>query len=349
MQMLYIWPLFAFFSAPLLLPSAVSLLGQLFQTVLSVVKGPKDGETSRPSVNLGTQGDVKERNQPKQNRNGSAPTTSASFALASTEFLCQKASSPIFFLGGIILSLAIIKYNTIVHPFTLADNRHYMFYIFRYTILRSTKVRFSLLGAYALSAWLVWNRLAGCPPAAAASSAVASSNRSEKQGTPVPFISTPFPSAEMLDGKGHSETPPSTRNAQGQGSILTLDNPSSVSTTPPQTSTALLWLLTTSLSLITAPLVEPRYFILPWVFWRLLVPAWRAPEQLPHHHITDRFVGGLLRRLGGRKFDLTVVLETVWFLIVNVATMYVFLRWPYVWKGEDGAVLDGGRVQRFMW
>lgn len=92
-----------------------------------------------------------------------------------------------------------------------------------------------------------------------------------------------------------------------------------------KTSFALIWLLTTALSLITAPLVEPRYFILPWVIWRLHVRPSRGA------------IAGLSverTRLWG---------ETLWFLAVNVGTCAVFLGKEFEWASEPG------RVQRFMW
>ncbi|KAK3903732.1 glycosyltransferase [Staphylotrichum tortipilum] len=189
-----------------------------------------------------------------------------------------------FVVITVVLSVGVVRYSTIIHPFTLADNRHYMFYVFRYTILRSGGVRMGLVGVYTMARWVVWGELAGSPATA----------------------------ATTTTGKGEGKGQVKGEEASGQ---------------PPVTSTALLWVLATALSLVTAPLVEPRYFILPWVFYRLLVPSRGRP-------------GGI---------DGRVVLETVWFMVANAVTMGVFLGKPFYWRGEDGQVLDGGRVQRFMW
>jgi alpha-1,2-glucosyltransferase len=106
-------------------------------------------------------------------------------------------------------------------------------------------------------------------------------------------------------------------------------------------------LATTALSLISAPLVEPRYFILPWIFWRLLVPAWTTPANPPEGL---RKLPGLVWLMAlGRRIDLTVALETVWFVVVNLVTFWVFLSRPYQWRGVDGRMLDEARWQRFMW
>ncbi|KAK0669295.1 family 59 putative glycosyltransferase [Cercophora samala] len=206
-----------------------------------------------------------------------------------------------------LLSAAVVKYNTIIHPFTLADNRHYMFYIFRYTILRSPLTRLLLVVPYTLARWLVWASLASAPSATQASK----------------------PKPKPRTAAAQQKAPAVTKD---DNPLTLLDSPTSVSATTPATSTAILWLLTTALSLVTAPLVEPRYFILPWVFYRLLVPSWSFTP------------------LGvGKKVDLRLILETVWFVAINAVTMYLFLFRPYIWKDNEGNVLDGGRLQRFMW
>lgn len=100
--MLYIWPLFAFFSAPLAIPSILSGLTRPIQYTKSLLH-----------------------------------LTSTRTALTSLPYI----------LFTLALSAAVVQYNTIIHPFTLADNRHYMFYVFRYTILRSPAVRLGLVAA----------------------------------------------------------------------------------------------------------------------------------------------------------------------------------------------------------
>ncbi|KAK0704267.1 DIE2/ALG10 family-domain-containing protein [Apiosordaria backusii] len=260
-QMLYIWPLFAFFSLPLFIPSIFGFITRPLRTVHSLVLGPK--------------------------------------ALFTIPWALLTAA----------LSVAVVQYNTIIHPFTLADNRHYMFYVFRYTILRSPLIRLLLVIPYTLARWLVWGSLSSAPSTTQTSQPPKSKPRKPRTKnltiTVVKKDKTPF---------------------------ILLESPSSISDIPPNTSTTILWLLTTALSLITAPLVEPRYFILPWVFYRLLVPSWSFTSV------------GI-----GKKIDIRLVLETLWFVAINVATMYLFLFRPYIWKDTEGNVLDGGRLQRFMW
>ncbi|KAL2129631.1 hypothetical protein VTI74DRAFT_7512 [Chaetomium olivicolor] len=281
-QMLYIWPFFAFFSAPLFLPSIHAALIHPLNYIQSLL------------------------------------------SLQSTRSVVVNIP---YLLFTILLSLAIVKHNTIIHPFTLADNRHYMFYIFRHTILRSSTLRLSLVAAYTLCRWLAWDSLSG------ATDATTSGQQKPAQAEPETRARSAVGGAPLA-----------------RGELALLDGPlcSASSSMPPSTSTALLWLLSTALSLITAPLVEPRYFILPWVFYRLLVPSWSVSVASSSRGTGGAGAVGWVLRLG-RKIDLRLAAETAWFVAVNVGTMYMFLYRPFYWRGEDGRLLDGGRVQRFMW
>lgn len=130
------------------------------------------------------------------------------------------------------------------------------------------------------------------------------------------------------------------------------DDPLLVSVEPTSTSTGLIFLLATTLSLMTAPLVEPRYLIIPWVMWRLLTPAWRLHDHGEVNRLfdgvsADSFLGKVLHCF--RHYDVRLFVETGWFLAINVVTGYIFLMKPYIWKDEQGRILDDGRLQRFMW
>jgi alpha-1,2-glucosyltransferase len=248
-QMLYIWPLFSFFSAPLFIPQALRLLEsiQMSTTFKSASKSAKPVEKSQTDP----------------------PTKVNHFGILLSA--CVLA-------GSIVAAALIIRYNTIVHPFTLADNRHYMFYVFRYSIMRGRTIRLLLAPVYVGCAILVWTSLYQLKPHEVSATASSQPN---------------------------------------------------TSSTRVFTSEVIILLVTTTLSLMTAPLVEPRYFILPWIFWRLSVP--RRTNN------------------GPKGVDWTLALETGWFLVVNIVLMYIFLARPFVWKIEDGRTLDGGNVQRFMW
>lgn len=179
------------------------------------------------------------------------------------------------------LMLATINFNTIIHPFTLADNRHYVFYVFR--ILRQhPAIPYLAAPVYFVFAWAAITALGGMP--AEPQSAMSESQSSES----------------------------STSKSKQEQAVLAGDTN--------RVSFVVIWLLTTALSLITAPLVEPRYLILPWVIWRINLPMQRQKAS-----------------------EVRLWLETVWFLIVNFITGYIFLYWDFEWVQEPG------KVQRFMW
>ena len=77
----------------------------------------------------------------------------------------------------------------------------------------------------------------------------------------------------------------------------------------------------------------------------MLVPVWN-----PAAGATDPISGSIwLRKLTGLGLDPRLVLETLWFVAINLGTMYMFLFKPFYWRNSDGELLDGGNVQRFMW
>ena len=199
-----------------------------------------------------------------------------------------------------IMALAV-HFNTIVHPFTLADNRHYVFYVFR-LLLRHPLVKYVAVPIYFICAWAAITALGNGP--------APRRPHSEKPAHPVP-------------------------KAQSTDEEMTPK--------PTHTSFLLVYLTSTTLSLITAPLVEPRYFILPWLIWRLHV---QSPPPRPSHQAQSTSAGP---RLLGRILQLSenrsiwLYIETAWFLLVNLGTCYVFLYRGFEWEQEIG------RVQRFMW
>lgn len=264
-----------------------------------------------------------------------------------------------YLLATVLLSLAIVKFNTIIHPFTLADNRHYMFYVFRYTLRRAAWIRYFLVLPYTLSRWMVWGAMAGCSVWLIFLHTDMCSAHYYR-GRDTPFRNHPFwidltdikrqPRGDRLDSIS-SDSPEEIVRKKALMEQKYASDPLAYSAEGVSTSTGIVFLLATTLSLITAPLVEPRYFIIPWVMWRLLVPAWRV-----HDH------GDVCRIRPGtgypyldtvinvfQRYDIRLILETVWFVVINVVTGYIFLYKPYQWRAEDGMILDGGRLQRFMW
>lgn len=200
--------------------------------------------------------------------------------------------------------LAVVHYNTIVHPFTLADNRHYMFYIFR-ILLRHPLIKYLAVPIYFASAWTCLTALGN------------------------PAMPPPRPPRQ------------STRRSQSGQNHLNKT----------RVSFSLIWLLTTALSLCSAPLVEPRYLIVPWLIWRMHIFSSVSSVELTTAR--GRTSDEAKRTVGeddtlhspSERPDVTINLwlETAWFLLINFATGYIFLHWGFEWPQEPG------KVQRFMW
>jgi alpha-1,2-glucosyltransferase len=193
----------------------------------------------------------------------------------------------VFVLGTMInLAMMVIHYNTIVHPFTLADNRHYVFYVFK-ILLRHPAIKYLVAPAYILSGYAVIQALGGKP--------------------------------QQID------------KPEKGAKLVTISSGC-------RTSFILVWLVTTILSLITAPLVEPRYCILPWMMWRMHVPIWSSTGgDAENKDMKNRQTVTIWNSIYGP------IMEMVWFLAIAVATGYMFLYQGFAWPQEPS------KVQRFMW
>lgn len=229
----------------------------------------------------------------------------------------QYLLTTIYTVGALGLTLVIIKYNTIIHPFTLADNRHYVFYAFRYTILRHPLIKYILAPIYLICGWAVYLTLCGSSSGTVPRSYT---SNSKSKDTPTKL------SSKLTTSKDVSQ------NSQIQRG--------------PKTSFLIIFLLTTALSLITAPLVEPRYFIIPWVIWRLHVPSLPPATPPPTSNSntgSNRSFLDLMRFWGYKKHDYRLWLETAYFIVINAVVGYIFLYRGFSWEQEPG------KVQRFMW
>lgn len=146
----------------------------------------------------------------------------------------------------LVISALAVRYGTVVHPFLLADNRHYPFYVWRRLLNVRPWARYMWVPLYTVSALAMYRALA------------------------------------------HTRC------------ILWI----------------LGWLAATCLALVPSPLLEPRYFLLPY-----LVARWQV-RQDPRSRLP--------------------LVELAQHVLVNVVTLWVFTRHPFVWPHERG-------VQRFMW
>lgn len=256
-----------------------------------------------------------------------------------------------------VVMLVVVHYNTIVHPFTLADNRHYMFYVFR-ILLRHRLIKYIAVLIYAECAWSTLAALGGLPTARQAPQQEPSPKK-RKVPEEEPFPSSPeLNPGPMKRSKSQESTlPPSARPAF---SPRMTEMPQKYAIHPPppppkkhkkqvaghRASFVLIWLLATALSIITAPLVEPRYLIVPWLIWRLHMASPRPNKDHAPAKRPDTVGKRLLKAFKAvlyERHDHRLWLETMWFLTINLATGYIFLYWGFEWPQEPG------KVQRFMW
>jgi alpha-1,2-glucosyltransferase len=292
-QLLYIWPYMTFFSWPLLYPYLLTIPFGL------LAKLP----------NLAT--------------------------LQSLLIFKRRKLIPRFWLLGVMLvgACVVVRYNTIVHPFTLADNRHYTFYVFR-LLMRPGWVRYAVTPVYVVCGWACVQALGARPVGVVGQGG---------KGTSAPSKDT----KKRTRREEADKAPSPNQQQRGEDAISThhrymanniaVDIAAKHSSLPDgsngaTTSFVIIWLATTTLQLVTAPLVEPRYLILPWIFWRIHVPIQRYTSE------QEQAKSSTLRAVDHRLW-----LETAWMLVINAATGYLFLYRGFEWPQEVG------RVQRFMW
>ena len=213
----------------------------------------------------------------------------------------------------ITLGLFAVHFNTVVHPFTLADNRHYNFYVFR-ILRRHYLIKYLVVSIYIFCGWACISALGRVPQ------------------PDVPKERAQSEPSERLEESSKEPREPAV-----------------------QVSWVVIWLTVCTLCLATAPLVEPRYLILPWMMWRIRVPL--APSSLTLAELLSQKKAGrrgeepknnsVLELLGGLCVRWAVLsLELAWVILVNVVTGYMFLRRGFEWVDIDE---EAGSVQRFMW
>jgi alpha-1,2-glucosyltransferase len=135
------------------------------------------------------------------------------------------------------------------HPFLLADNRHYPFYVWKNLFRRFAPAKYLFVPAYLVCATVMQRAWSG---------------------------------------------------ERAQSRLFQL----------------LFWAVT-ALCLVPTPLLEPRYFLTPFLLWFL--------------HSAPRLIESVLRSCAAVAL----------YVAINAATLYVFLRRPFTWA-------DGSEA-RFMW
>lgn len=266
--------------------------------------------------------------------------------------------------------LAIVHFNTIVHPFTLADNRHYVFYVFRLLLGVHPAVKYAAVFVYFLCGWAVISafgfsivqappQLLRVPPSKSTARATPATpatpaaepaaaeepqgNRKERRAKAKENKTTSKKESTSKKEATSKKNKPTQSDPQSPEALAKvqehLTQRQSQQPNAPRVSFVLVWLAATALSLVTAPLVEPRYFIIPWVIWRLHLPSSATPaifRQKRPLEESEKAHADMITN--APKF-----LETIWFIIINAVTGYLFLYKGFEWPQEPG------KTQRFMW
>lgn len=263
-------------------------------------------------------------------------------------------------LGIIPLMLAAIHFNTIVHPFLLADNRHYIFYVFRLLTRYHPAVKYAVASIYFLCAWAVFTAFGLAAPQEKTSEDSIADVASKSTSTGVQQTEQESQTVSKRKDRKQQRKQATSKQSQEPAVSATQQSRQTQVVTPEvlakiqeiierrrqqqaaqqvRVSFVLVWLAATTLSLVTAPLVEPRYFLIPWVMWRLHLPSFPAPAVFRQG--SDGVEVGVFQA----RFlaNLPQVLETLWLVLVNVITGYMFLFKGFEWPQEPG------KVQRFMW
>lgn len=200
---------------------------------------------------------------------------------------CQLKPVKLFF--EIIGIMIVIRYFTKVHPFLLADNRHYTFYLFKRLIGSNSRLIKYLIMApvYHFSTFVYMEVL-----------------------RPSQFAFEPIAPLPVKDP---------------------IDLPIQLS----HISWTIL-MVCTFLTIVPSPLFEPRYYILPFFFWRLFITCSAEPiinELVPAKETETPVTISSTRRLG---------LEVIWFMFINIALLIIFISHPFSWESEQFS-------QRIIW
>ncbi|CCH41447.1 Alpha-1,2 glucosyltransferase ALG10 [Wickerhamomyces ciferrii] len=186
---------------------------------------------------------------------------------------------PIVILLEFIIMAIVIRFFTVVHPFLLADNRHYTFYIWRKIINLRWWTKYLMIPIYHFSINIVTQQLS-------------------ENGFYFDSI-TPLPIKEPKD--------------------LPL-KPTGIS--------IIMLIICIILTIVPSPLFEPRYYILPFIFFRLFI-------AVPYEGF---FIGGSLNDITLTRLKLELAL----FVIINIITFVIFISYTFPWESESA-------LQRIIW
>ena len=182
-----------------------------------------------------------------------------------------------------VMLLMVWKF-TYVHEYLVADNRHYTFYVWRKIINRHPLARYALIPVY-LASWLVIMSELGC-------------NNTTQQTSDDTTQQTNDATTQQTSNDTTTQQTSDTTTQRGCSMVW-----------------CMLFFLCCCASLIPQKLLEFRYFIVPYLLFRLHV-----------------------RRIKGAE----LCVEFLLYSLVNMATLYLFIRRTFYWEGDASP-------QRFMW
>jgi hypothetical protein len=108
-----------------------------------------------------------------------------------------------------------------------------------------------------------------------------------------------------------------------------------------------IWGLCTAVALVPSPLIEFRYYTLPWLFLQFEIKPFGIEVNGKSHKVKDKDRGdvskekekekemGLVNRFVSSLYPLIIA-----YIMVDIATVYIFLYKPFNYGEEVG---------RFMW
>ncbi|ANZ77156.1 BA75_04031T0 [Komagataella pastoris] len=219
---------------------------------------------------------------------------SPSFFMEHLKYLKQNIVSTI--ISWTVIAL-LVHFFTVVHPFLLADNRHYTFYIWRRIINSTAYSRYLLAPAYNFSIYVTFKLL--------------NDN----------ILS--FPNKQEIQ---HQETENELKERFTEEDFADEgDDP-----IQPTFISIAAFSICTTLTLVPSPLFEPRYFIIPFTFWRLLV----RPSDI------TLFENESLKKTNNRT---RLLFELAYFVAFTYVLYEVFIQYTFKWPSEP---LE---YQRIIW
>lgn len=195
-----------------------------------------------------------------------------------------------------LAALVAIRAGTLSHPFLLADNRHYAFYLWRRVINRTPASRYLLAPFYAFAARL-WATCLG-----------AFSFLAPFSFLQMVSLLTAFALGFCLFGTGRSQ------------SLLWM----------------LGFFACCLATVVPSPLIEPRYYIIPYLIARMQIEEGNKGDAVlgsRKEDSSDRPEDSVRRRATTPSSALLA--EMVWMIAINAVTLYLFLQKPFKWSHSD--------------